>query len=297
MGNIIWLASYPKSGNTWLRILLANYWRDGDTPASINELTQTPIASSRDSFAEMAGVEASDLSAEEIIAHRPAVYERMATNADNTLFLKAHDSYRCVTGERALFAPRATAGAIYLVRNPFDVAVSLAAHSGRTLDQTVGDMADSNFAFDVRHGLGRQLRQEVGSWHEHVCSWLKAERDMPLCLVRYEDLVERPVQIFGSIVRFIDQCTDGERTRSEKPDSSRVKKAVAFSHFKHLQQQEREVGFQERSTANKTFFRRGKAGGWRDDLTAQQVGQLIINHGATMERLGYLTQDGAIVYP
>lgn len=66
MSGIVWLASYPKSGNTWLRVFLANSLRNAETPADINALETGHIASARNLFEELAGVEASDLTSAQI---------------------------------------------------------------------------------------------------------------------------------------------------------------------------------------------------------------------------------------
>jgi hypothetical protein len=78
VGNITWLASYPKSGSTWFRVFHANLVRDGDEPVSINELDDTLHAGSRALFDETTGVEASDLTADEIDRLRPRVYEEVS---------------------------------------------------------------------------------------------------------------------------------------------------------------------------------------------------------------------------
>ena len=93
MNGIIWLASYPKSGNTWFRGFLTNLLRDADTPASINELERTPIASARGVFDNNMGFEASDMTADEIDRLRPELYIHLAENAKEPLFMKIHDAY------------------------------------------------------------------------------------------------------------------------------------------------------------------------------------------------------------
>ena len=108
MGNIIWLASYPKSGNTWFRIFLTNLRGDNDQPADINDLDCTPIASARESFDDEVGIEASDLTPDEIDRLRPAVYETLAAHADEPLFMKVHDAYTLVDGASPLFPKTAT---------------------------------------------------------------------------------------------------------------------------------------------------------------------------------------------
>ena len=86
MNGIIWLASYPKSGNTWFRVFLTNLLRDADTPASINELESTPIASARGIFDNNIGFEASDLTADEIDRLRPELYRPSGRKRERAAF-------------------------------------------------------------------------------------------------------------------------------------------------------------------------------------------------------------------
>jgi hypothetical protein len=110
MGNIYWLASYPKSGNTWMRILLTNYLRNADQPADINSLDGGPIASARQVFDDRVGLEASDLTQDEIERYRPFVYEQMSEQASEPLFLKVHDAFTFTRFGYPLISKTATAG-------------------------------------------------------------------------------------------------------------------------------------------------------------------------------------------
>ena len=130
MGGIIWLASYPKSGNTWLRVFLANLRGDLELPVEINEFDFAPIASRRRIFDEETGIEASDLTSYEIDRLRPEVYEQLAAKADEILFMKVHDAYTTNDRKLPLFPEKATVGTIYIIRNPMDVAISFPHHSG-----------------------------------------------------------------------------------------------------------------------------------------------------------------------
>ncbi|NJK96875.1 MAG: sulfotransferase domain-containing protein, partial [Bacteroidales bacterium] len=120
---IIWLASYPKSGNTWFRAFLANLLHPGDKPADINELEGGPIASSRALFDEATGLSSSDLTPAEIENLRPFVYRYIARNSTEIIFHKIHDAYTLTSEGVALVPAEATRCAIYFVRNPLDVAV------------------------------------------------------------------------------------------------------------------------------------------------------------------------------
>ncbi len=279
MAKIIWLASYPKSGNTWMRVLLANYLRDADSPIDINELGIGPIASARAGFDEWAGVEASALDDDTIEDLRPGVFRCLLTEAPETLYMKTHDAWRRTRSGEALFPSEITAGAVYLLRNPLDVAPSCAHHWGISVDQAVENLCNPTFALSrSRDGLADQLRQRLFSWSGHVRSWLD-ESGLRIHLVRYEDLRRNPEAVFGSIVRFCDLPFDAERLR----------KAVAFSDFSELQRQEQCNGFRERPLhASGTFFRKGQTGSWREELPPSLMAQLIEVHGTTMQRFGYL---------
>lgn len=282
MAKIIWLASYPKSGNTWLRALLTNYWRDGDSPANINQLDGGPIASARVWFDEWAGIEASALSDNLIERLRPEVYRCLAREAIDTLFMKVHDAWRRTDRDEPLFSAEVTAGVVYIIRNPLDLAMSCTHHWGCDIAQAVEKLCDPNHALSRSlGGLADQLRQRLGSWSGHVQSWLDVS-GLPTHIVRYEDLRRDPEAIFGAVVRFCGMVFD----------AARVRKAVAFSDFAELQRQEQAMGFHERSVvAPGKFFRRGQVGSWRQELSPDLAQRLIAAHGDTMRRFRYLDEN------
>jgi len=282
MAKITWLASYPKSGNTWMRVLLTNYLRDGDSPADINRLDGGPIASARRWFDEWVGVESSALDDEMIEVLRPGVYRCMAREEQTDIYMKVHDAWSRTSQGEGLFPAEVTAGVVYILRNPLDMAASCANHWGASVEQAVQNLCDPDYSLARSlGGMVDQLRQKMGTWSHHVGSWLD-ESGLPVHLVRYEDLRRNPVTTFAGVVQFCGFPTDQER----------VRKAVAFSDFSELQRQEQEKGFQERSvTASGGFFRKGQTGGWREELPDHLVNRLIDVHGETMRRFGYLDEN------
>jgi aryl sulfotransferase len=281
LSSIVWLASYPKSGNTWLRALLSNYLRDADVPADINALGKEWFAhaSRRVLFDELVGVEASALEQAAIDRLRPETYRCLAHEAPQVLYLKVHDSWALTDDGNALFPADVTAGVIYILRNPLDVAPSFANHLGVSVDAAVDRMCDESFAMsNSPERMDEQLRQHVGSWSGHVRSWLD-HSGLPCRVVRYEDLRHDPERVFGEVVRFCGLPDEGPRLR----------KAIAFSDFAELRRQEQENGFRERlRVAAGGFFRRGVAGGWREELPAGLALRLVEAHHETMRRFGYL---------
>ena len=274
--SIVWLASYPKSGNTWLRAFLSNYWHE-NRPVDINRL-DAPIASRRQMFDFAAGVEASDLTHEEIDGLRPQVYRYLAVNSRRTLYFKIHDAY---TSE--LIPTDATRGALYIIRNPLDVAVSYAHHLNATVDRTIGWMRDEKYGTSAgRRRLFDQLRQRLRSWSGHVLSWVD-QSAIPVQVMRYEDMHARPLETFGAALRFAGVDYDEERLRG----------ALERSSFENLQQLEKTAGFAERPAGVEAFFRKGQAGGWREALDQAQVERVVRDHAEVMRRFGYLDADGA----
>jgi len=290
-GHLFWLASYPKSGNTWMRILLTNYLRDGDEPADINNLDGGPIASARGIFDDNVGVEASDLTQDEIERLRPAVYELISDQMADTqakddddyhpAFLKVHDAYTRTPQGVPLISKAATAGAIYLLRNPLDVVESFAHHNASTVERTAKQMANDDFAFvDKDHKLHNQLRQRLLTWGEHVTSWVD-EPDLPVLVVRYEDMSTDAAAALTQVLYFAGL----------DPDPARVAKAVQFSAFDRLQEQEADEGFREKMPGATSFFRKGQVDAWRESLDPEIVKKICDDHRDVMMRFGYPADD------
>lgn len=278
MSGIVWLASYPKSGNTWLRILLANYLRDAGEPADINKIFVGPVASARHRFDEWAGVDAAALDPDVVDRLRPEVYRCLARDADQTLFMKVHDRWTRVDTGQPMFPADVTLGVVYVIRNPLDLAASCAHHWGTPLAEAVGTLCDgSPVASEVSRATPDQLRQHFGSWSEHVSSWVD-DSGLPVHVVRYEDMSADPRGVFGGVVKFCGLYYDDDR----------VGRAVAFSSFGELRRQEAAAGFAERSPAAPGgFFRRGEVGSWRDELPPVLAVRLAAANRPVMARFGY----------
>ena len=281
--SLVWVASYPKSGNTWMRVLLTNYRRPGDGPASINALLPGASWFNRHEFEECIGLQSSALTLDEMLRYRSLYAEVLAVESPHPTFVKAHDA--CLRTDRGelLFPASATAGAIYIVRNPLDVAVSFAHHVQEPIDSVIGWMSDP-FRTSSMSGSFPVLPQPLSTWSGHVSSWLDQE-SFPVHRVRYEDLLADPVAEFGAVVRFAGLDHDPEG----------VVRAVDRSRFEVLRDQETRDGFDERMPQAPAFFREGRAGSWRDALSAEQIRAVVDAHAPAMARLGYLAEAEAFL--
>jgi aryl sulfotransferase len=268
--HISWLASFPKSGNTGLRMTLAAYQTDG--PVDIN----LPITTGTDDcnpyfYHAVCPADMRSLTDDEKSLLRPAALLHVCSLVpEGPLFLKTHHANVLADGIE-LIPSVLTKGAVYLVRDPRDVAVSLAEHLNKPIDQTIELMNSLDFA------IGRDgIVQTISSWSLNVKSWLHAK--FPHFVVKYEDLFTHPHENFAKIIKFLGIPLDGER----------LIRAVQNSSFAVLQEQEQKRGFREVSHPEQIFFRRGKAGGWKGVLSAAQADRIVAHHGEVMRELNYV---------
>ncbi len=283
-GNIIWIASYPKSGNTWFRTFISCLLNE--TEADINKIDSDGIASARLPFEQCTGLDSTNLTLWEIASLRPAVYDMLSAKLRNDLWIKAHDACQILPDGTPLFPATATKAACYLIRNPLDVAVSYANHNGDTLDKTIDKMNDPEWSLGKQIlNANDQLPHFLGRWGDHVKSWMEATH-LPVCMLRYEDMHLEPLATFSKAVTAIGI----EKTPEE------ITCAIEASCFEKLKTQEQESGFRERPSTSKMFFRSGKIGSWRESLSEKQASLIIEHHAETMLRYGYLDSRGNPIF-
>jgi len=272
---IWWLASYPKSGNTWLRAIIATLV--AGRPADINHMLFLGVnAGGRFPFDDALGIDSVGLSRDQETNLRPRAYEILAAEADRPLYCKTHDAYQLTPAGEPLFPGAATRGAVYVVRDPRAVAVSSAEFAGKSVDETIAVMDHPGATYGGwTTRLSHHLRQLLLRWDEHVESWLDAP--FPVHLVRYEDILADPHAAIGALAAFLGLGCN----------SHTITMAVEATTFARLQAQEREAGFTEKPRQAAAFFREGKIDGWRRTLTREQAARIVASHGAVMRRLGY----------
>ncbi len=281
MPGILWLASYPKSGNTWLRAFLANYLSNAKEAVAINDLPKHILGDNlRQHYLQFSGLKDDELDAAKIAELRPRVHQWMALSHGHDVFVKTHNAVALADGV-PLITPTATAGAFYVIRNPFDVAVSYASHYQISLSRAVEGLCESDYRLPEQGGI---LEQYLGDWGQHVTSWTTAP-GMTRLVLRYEDLQAKPLKAFGEVVRFLGLPKDMER----------LKRTVRFSSFKTLQRQEEGKRFIEaRPDGAAPFFRSGSSGGWRQVMSDADRDRLIERFEPLLREHGYLVGDARL---
>ncbi|HVZ13084.1 MAG TPA: sulfotransferase domain-containing protein [Bauldia sp.] len=276
---IVWLASYPKSGNTWLRIFLYHYSRIlSGAPREDDELNKLDRSSGYESklyglFERLLEKPLAQASRLEVMSVRAQVQLAVAERIDGIVFLKTHNLLGELDGMPTINLA-VSAGGVYIVRDPRDVVPSLAQHIGSTIDEAIEVMRTPAFATENEKETAFEI---WGSWSEHVDSW-GVEPNRSVLVVRYEDMLAKPVESFSAILRHL----------GSEPKEATLLEAIELSSFEQLKRQEDQGGFRERSPRAERFFVSGKSGGWRDKLTSMQAQAIVEHHRKEMAYFGYL---------
>lgn len=272
MKKIVWLASYPKSGNTWLRMFLQVYMTgvkcDINNPHKIaykdnDELAYRsvcPMLLPCDNPDVMMGV------------RYAALLHLIQRYNGGDAILKTHSISASNQDGLHLCPPSLTKMAVYLIRDPRDVVISFAHHLSESIDNTIDLMChEQGHLKDSVLGFGSHM----SSWGNHASCWVANDK-FPICVVRYEGMINETRETFKSVARFLFGDIDEER----------LDLAIKETDFDMLQQQEIKAGFNEQK-GDELFFRIGEVGRWKNILTTDQVTKLEAGIGEAMERMSY----------
>jgi hypothetical protein len=277
---IFWLASYPKSGNTWLRIFLYHIMRQQlGLPREPDEINKLDRSSGYEAkllglFQHFLGKPVSESSQLDIMRVRANVQRAIADRMPSVALVKTHNLRGDAWGIPTI-NPDVTVGAIYVVRDPRDVSISLARQMGSTVDHAIEVMRTKAFSTKPSTESAFEI---WGSWSQHVASWAVSE-DRSVLAVRYEDMLEKPTETFTAILKHLRQQVPPEQ----------ITEAIEISSFDKLKRLEETIGFRERAPNGEAFFATGKAGNWRTVLTPKQADAIENEHAKWMEFYHYLT--------
>ena len=273
MSKLIWLASYPKSGNTWMRAFLHNLFRDPEEAYDINKITDFSTSDSSINWYQAQDKrDWKEWSALDVAHMRRGAQLAMCQMKKDDVFVKTHNAMVKFHGYPMMHQDL-TAGAIYIVRNPLDVCISLSHHYGTDIDTTINILADPTIGSKTNDKIVYEVHK---SWSIHVDSWTNPLRP-GLAVLRYEDMLNNPIKAFGGLTQFLGL----------NPPRKRLERAIERASFKTLRRQEDERGFKEKSPFAQKFFRDGRAGQWREKLSPAQIDKLVGAHKEQMQRFGY----------
>ena len=264
---IIWIASYPKSGNTWLRSFLTNYLNKCTSNYDLSLLDQIQKFPNQKLYDQLK-VNINKFS--EIVSNWINMQELI--NLKNELtYLKTHNAM-CTINNYPFTNTKNTIGFIYLVRDPRDVIISYSKHLNKSIAHTLNIMKQNSY-----EELPHQVM--MGSWAENYRSW-KNYNSVKKIIIKYEDLVLNTYETFFKLVNYLNKIN------GLTIDEEMIKKSIENTSFKNLQSLENKGGFKEFKRG--VFFREGKIGNWKTELDKKIVFEITQTFEQETKELGYL---------
>ena len=277
---IIWIASYPKSGNTLLRSLLASYFFSNDGNFEFNDLNHIKQFPAIENFRKL-GI---DLSNESEVFRNFIEAQKLINKENKKIkFIKTHSSL-CKINNCNFTDLKNTLGAIYIVRDPRNVVTSFAHHYNLNVEQATDTLIDET-RWLVK--TEKMYKTFLGSWNVNYNSWKQLnERFM---LVKYEDLVNKKKTTLIRIFKFIQTLNKDKL----KIDMIKLNKAIQSTEFNKMKMLEQKQIFTESSIDNitgkrKAFFNLGPQNDWKKILNDKSRKKIETSFKKEMSELGYL---------
>jgi hypothetical protein len=283
---IIWLASYPKSGNTFLRSLLTAYLFTKDGNFNFDLLKNINQFPNNATF-EKLGIDISNQ--KEVIKNYIKVQEETnKRDGQGIRFLKTHSTLQDIDGHKFTNLNNCL-GAIYIVRDPRDVVKSYSNHYQTSIDETINDMNKFTIGGGAKNPENRKDGTIVhtGSWPSHYTSWKEFDKVDRYLLIKYEDLVEETEKTFLKVLTFVCKLTK----KKLDLDKNKLKNVLNTTTFDSLQNLEKQKGFSEAINVNGkkiTFFKYGAKNNWKNFLTSENRKKIEDSFREEMKELGYL---------
>ena len=282
---IFWIASYPKSGNTWLRALISAYYYSKDGIFNQN------ILKNIGQFPEKKYFTSFDHNQKEVgDTARFWIKAQEKINEDKKLrFFKTHNIFGAVNNSK-FSNKQNSAGCIYIVRDPRNIITSIKNHYELDDLEALKWMINSKkFIYDVGkvEQYGYSDFQFISSWSTNYKSW-RVQKEIPIKIIKYEDLLKETYTVFKDVIEFINKTLH----INEKISKDKLKNAVGSTFFDKLKNDEKNNGFVEAVSSKIDnekipFFNLGPDNDWKKILGKDQQTKLTDMFKEDLIKLGY----------
>ena len=281
---IIWIASYPKSGNTWIRALIAYYFFSKEEKFSFDLLKHIPNFNVSDYVNENYPLKSND----DIIKNWLPIQKFINNKFKRNLLFKTHNA--CIKIKDNSFTNNeVSAGCIYIVRDPRNVVTSYKNFENQSYESVTQNMFNeegfllSNQSTFRKFGIkGVEI---ISSWGQHYNSWVHNKLNIPICLIKYENLLNDPSAEFVKIFDFLKKIN---KEKKIKIDEKRLKKTINETNFENLKNLENSTGFIEKQNRKAKFFNQGIDNDWEQILPKEISSKIEKNFELEMKELNYL---------
>ena len=277
---IIWIASYPKSGNTWIRSFLTAYYFCDNGIFDINKLNYIQDYPNKQFIKD-------EVKEGEIHKHWDESQKKII-NEKKIKFLKTHNSLITAFGND-FTSPKYSLGVIYIIRDPRNVVSSVKNHNDfKTYERALQFMQNENTVIsDYKHLNNHAKTNIINSWRINYQSWLSDNRYRRM-MIKYEDLVENPNQTLRDLIIFVNTIC----RFNNGIDNKKLENAIQSTTFEKLQNLENTGKFSENvySTKNKKkikFFHLGPKNNWKDLLNKDLIKKMNTYYKEDLKKFSY----------
>ena len=283
MKKIIWIASYPKSGNTFMRLLLSSYFytKDGTTEnfETIKNIFSMNHYNIYKNIKNFPTIESLKNNPQQITSYWDDAQKLLSENIKNNLFIKTHNCMAEIL-HKTFTNEQFTKCFIYIVRDPRSVVISYKHHFITTYDNAIEQL--NNKSLIGFESTFEKVPELVSSWGIHYNSWKNFLNKGNGLIIKYEDLVLDPFNTFKKVLIFLNKFLNFEI------DEKKIKKSLHSNTLLNLKKIENKEGFIEKPKNTKEFFRKGKIDEWKHELNSAQNRVIIENFHKEMSEIGYL---------
>ena len=276
---IIWIASYPKSGNTWVRAVLTSYYYTKDGVYDPKQLFQIPQYPNQKLIGKKF--------IEENTVHLHWEDSQKKLIKDNkVIFLKTHNALIKI-GKYPFTTPEFTLGVIYIVRDPRNVITSLKNHMDfQSLNQTFNFMADKNRIITNKEKVFSR-NQFISSWKINYTSWCKMN-NYKRFIIKYEDMLLNPKDTFRKLILFTNLLSNHEK----KIDEDKLNNSIMTTNFENMKDSEKKGYFNEGvnspiNNSKRDFFYLGPKNNWKEILDKELITKMNKYYSDDLKYLGY----------
>ena len=277
----VWLASYPKSGNTLTRSMLASYFFTDDGDYDFN-LLQNILQFPEIGLFKKLGI---NIKNEKEVIKNYVRAQELINKKNSIQFMKTH-SYLFNIDNNPFTDLNNSLGVIYIVRDPRNVLISAANHNQKSYEEVTEDMISGNI---LRKKDGSKSIVYAGTWSGNFNSWKSFKSVNKYFLIKYEDLIEDKEKCFFEILKFIHDLKKLEFVINKK----KFKNVLLNTDFKVMQKLEDEKGFEESMVNEHTgkkvkFFNLGSKTDWKNLLNIELQKKIQKSFEREMIELNYL---------
>lgn len=279
MNKIIWIASYPKSGNTWMRYLLGNYFFNQNDNFNVDIISNLKKFHINDRLLNLDALKGLKENPYEVSKYWIKSQENLKITNGNVVFLKTHNALVNIDNNE-FTNDDLSLGIIHIVRDPRDVLISYSKYRNLSLDETIKFMISKNLSY-VRKKNDPSEVEIIGSWGFHYNSWKNGIIKIPRIIIKYEDLVDDSYKVFSRVIEFLSDLMNFEI------NNKKIRSSINLSKFENLKKSEELKLFKENQGTD-NFFRTGKYNNWIKELSYDQVKMIEDNLNTDMIDLGYI---------